>query len=224
MVVRQQEGALRRTSPSHIFTWHSSKANPAMLNQQKRINSTASQIDRSNHPFSSSQRSCRSQKQKENAKTYNRRDSQMVTHSSTSRPVQCLCMAERTGCPALTDLWSYVLIVLTSAFRKCGILAFPKSIESISSNQHPIFVHPPNISARYCSHFRTEITRQSFPLILPNTLLRLLQIVLLLLLLRLGSIPLLLLLHPHSLVVLSLFLRSFRRSLSQSGGDQSCGR
>jgi hypothetical protein len=44
-------------------------------------------------------------------KTYNRRDSQMVTHSSTSRPVQCLCMAERTGCPVLTDLWSYVEIV-----------------------------------------------------------------------------------------------------------------
>ena len=34
----------------------------------------------------------------------------MVTHSSTSRPVQCLCMAERTGCPVFTDLWSYVQI------------------------------------------------------------------------------------------------------------------
>jgi hypothetical protein len=45
-------------------------------------------------------------------KTYNRRDSQMVTHSSTSRPVQCLCMAERTGCPVFTDLWSYVSGVL----------------------------------------------------------------------------------------------------------------
>jgi hypothetical protein len=45
----------------------------------------------------------------EGKKTYNRRDSQMVTHSSTSRPVQCLCMAERTGCPVFTDLWSYVL-------------------------------------------------------------------------------------------------------------------
>jgi predicted metal-binding protein len=43
------------------------------------------------------------------AKTYNTRDSQMVTHSSTSRSVQCLCMAERTGCPVFTDLWSYVL-------------------------------------------------------------------------------------------------------------------
>jgi hypothetical protein len=43
-------------------------------------------------------------------KTYNRRDSQMVTHSSTSRPVQCLCMAERTGCPVFTDLWSYVQV------------------------------------------------------------------------------------------------------------------
>jgi hypothetical protein len=36
----------------------------------------------------------------------------MVTHSSTSRPVQCLCMAERTGCPVFTDLWSYVLVLL----------------------------------------------------------------------------------------------------------------
>jgi hypothetical protein len=26
----------------------------------------------------------------------------MVTHSSTSRPVQCLCMAERTKCFLLT--------------------------------------------------------------------------------------------------------------------------
>jgi hypothetical protein len=48
-------------------------------------------------------------KKDDSAKTYNRRDSQMVTHSSTSRPVQCLCMAERTGCPVFTDLWSYVL-------------------------------------------------------------------------------------------------------------------
>jgi hypothetical protein len=40
----------------------------------------------------------------------------MVTHSSTSRPVQCLCMAERTGCPVLTDLWSYVLIGIIMSF------------------------------------------------------------------------------------------------------------
>jgi hypothetical protein len=35
-------------------------------------------------------------------KTYNRRDSQMITHSSTSRPVQCLCMAERTHYTVVT--------------------------------------------------------------------------------------------------------------------------
>jgi hypothetical protein len=40
----------------------------------------------------------------------------MVTHSSTSRPVQCLCMAERTGCPVFTDLWSYVLLYHIIAF------------------------------------------------------------------------------------------------------------
>ena len=53
--------------------------------------------------------------QNETTKTYNRRDSQMVTHSSTSRPVQCLCMAERTGCPVLTDLWSYVSVDFAQA-------------------------------------------------------------------------------------------------------------
>jgi hypothetical protein len=42
----------------------------------------------------------------------------MVTHSSTSRPVQCLCMAERTGCPVLTDLWSYVLGIARLGYKK----------------------------------------------------------------------------------------------------------
>ena len=41
----------------------------------------------------------------------------MVTHSSTSRPVQCLCMAERTGCPVFTDLWSYVLATNSETFE-----------------------------------------------------------------------------------------------------------
>ena len=42
----------------------------------------------------------------------------MVTHSSTSRPVQCLCMAERTGCPVFTDLWSYVLSCNIALYSK----------------------------------------------------------------------------------------------------------
>ena len=42
----------------------------------------------------------------------------MVTHSSTSRPVQCLCMAERTGCPVFTDLWSYVSAHMTDLFME----------------------------------------------------------------------------------------------------------
>jgi hypothetical protein len=51
----------------------------------------------------------------------------MVTHSSTSRPVQCLCMAERTGCPVLTDLWSYVLNI----FKTCVIKSHPSPIRLI---------------------------------------------------------------------------------------------
>ncbi|KAF2786676.1 hypothetical protein K505DRAFT_255146, partial [Melanomma pulvis-pyrius CBS 109.77] len=41
-------------------------------------------------------------------KTYNSRDSPMVTHLTTSPPVSCLCKAERTGSPIFMILWSYV--------------------------------------------------------------------------------------------------------------------
>jgi hypothetical protein len=44
----------------------------------------------------------------------------MVTHSSTSRPVQCLCMAERTGCPVFIDLWSYVFFNQYNTIIKDG--------------------------------------------------------------------------------------------------------
>ena len=37
--------------------------------------------------------------------TYSSWDSHVVTHRSTNQPVNCLCMAERTGCPVLSCLW-----------------------------------------------------------------------------------------------------------------------
>jgi hypothetical protein len=55
----------------------------------------------------------------------------MVTHSSTSRPVQCLCMAERTGCPVFTDLWSYVLIRLLMA-----VMIIINSVSDTSKEAH----------------------------------------------------------------------------------------
>ena len=45
----------------------------------------------------------------ENSKTYSRRDSHVVTHRSTNRPVRCLSSGERTGSSVFTDLWPYVL-------------------------------------------------------------------------------------------------------------------
>jgi hypothetical protein len=44
------------------------------------------------------------------AKTYNSRDSLMVTHLTTNPPVSCLNIAEQTGCVVLKILWSYVTI------------------------------------------------------------------------------------------------------------------
>ena len=58
----------------------------------------------------------------------------MVTHSTTNLPIWCLSMAERTGCPVLTSLWSYVLVqlYLQSHFILCfhmisGALQFEAS-------------------------------------------------------------------------------------------------
>ncbi|KAH0134397.1 hypothetical protein KCU67_g16389, partial [Aureobasidium melanogenum] len=39
---------------------------------------------------------------KKEIKTYSSRDSHVVTHRSTNLPFNCLCMAERTGCPVFS--------------------------------------------------------------------------------------------------------------------------
>jgi hypothetical protein len=44
-------------------------------------------------------------------KTYNSRDSLMVTHLTTNPPVSCLNIAEQTGCVVLKILWSYVTVM-----------------------------------------------------------------------------------------------------------------
>ncbi|KAG9585176.1 hypothetical protein KCU77_g10138, partial [Aureobasidium melanogenum] len=44
----------------------------------------------------------RRQKQNRDCKTYSSRDSHVVTHRSTNLPFNCLCMAERTGCPVFS--------------------------------------------------------------------------------------------------------------------------
>ena len=45
---------------------------------------------------------------KSSTKTYNTRDSPVVTHLSTSLAVCSLSRAERTGCRVLYSVWSYV--------------------------------------------------------------------------------------------------------------------
>jgi hypothetical protein len=46
--------------------------------------------------------------QKHKTKTYNSGYSLVVTDPTTNPPISSLCMAERTGCPVLLSLWSYV--------------------------------------------------------------------------------------------------------------------
>ncbi|EME38224.1 hypothetical protein DOTSEDRAFT_109788, partial [Dothistroma septosporum NZE10] len=48
------------------------------------------------------------------ARTYNTRDSHVVTHRSTSLAVDCLYMGERTGSLIFSHLWSYVLDTVVS--------------------------------------------------------------------------------------------------------------
>ncbi|KAG9663279.1 hypothetical protein KCU64_g1432, partial [Aureobasidium melanogenum] len=42
------------------------------------------------------------EQKKTKTKTYSSRDSHVVTHRSTNLPFNCLCMAERTGCPVFS--------------------------------------------------------------------------------------------------------------------------
>ena len=45
-------------------------------------------------------------------KTYNRRDSLVVTHPTTNLPACGLSTAERTGSPVFHTLWSYVVDIV----------------------------------------------------------------------------------------------------------------
>ena len=60
------------------------------------------------------------------AKTYNSGYSQLVTDASTNPPICSLCKAERTGCPVLYSLWSYVPDIVARGvnigYRVCIIL------------------------------------------------------------------------------------------------------
>ena len=51
----------------------------------------------------------RRKKKKKELKTYNSRDSLVVTHPTTNRPACGLSTAERTGSPVFHTLWSYVV-------------------------------------------------------------------------------------------------------------------
>jgi hypothetical protein len=56
-------------------------------------------------------------------KTYNSGYSLVVTDPTTNPPIWSLCMAERTGCPVLSNLWSYVL-------DKCLIVVYIEKFPS----------------------------------------------------------------------------------------------
>jgi hypothetical protein len=54
-------------------------------------------------------------------KTYNSGYSLVVTDPTTNPPIWSLCMAERTGCPVLSSLWSYVLAMCLNSSLKRSI-------------------------------------------------------------------------------------------------------
>ncbi|KAJ6042422.1 hypothetical protein N7446_013488 [Penicillium canescens] len=64
-------------------------------------------------------------------KTYNSKDSLVVTHLTTNLPACGLSTAERTGSPVLHTLWSYVLspayleyIIYTSSIGRLALRPF----------------------------------------------------------------------------------------------------
>ncbi|KAJ6054224.1 hypothetical protein N7446_010236 [Penicillium canescens] len=53
----------------------------------------------------------------EETKTYNSKDSLVVTHLTTNLPACGLSTAERTGSPVLHTLWSYVPVIVLKGTR-----------------------------------------------------------------------------------------------------------
>jgi hypothetical protein len=51
-------------------------------------------------------------------KTYNTRDSLVVTDPTTSLALHGLCTGERTGPSAFRELWSYVTVILPEAIYR----------------------------------------------------------------------------------------------------------
>lgn len=84
----------------------------------------------------------------------------MVTHSSTSRPVQCLCMAERTGCPVFTDLWSYVTIFLLVVLCKPSFISTRAALPVCLSADRSGFSHQ--------HHHAFQFLPKLIPLIAPE--------------------------------------------------------
>jgi hypothetical protein len=78
----------------------------------------------------------------------------MVTHSSTSRPVQCLCMAERTGCPVFTDLWSYVLVLEVQVVMSLTVV----KIDALGRSCLPLnrYVHPRHVRREILSECKIK--------------------------------------------------------------------
>ena len=55
------------------------------------------------------------QQQKEyHEKTYNSEDSRVVTHRTTSSPISCVCIEDRTGFAIFSFLWSYVVVMVNA--------------------------------------------------------------------------------------------------------------
>jgi hypothetical protein len=64
-------------------------------------------------------------------KTYNSGYSLVVTDPTTNPPISSLSTAERTGCPFLLNLWSYVLA--TPYFYIIFYAELPKHYDRVSS-------------------------------------------------------------------------------------------
>jgi hypothetical protein len=88
-------------------------------------------------------------------KTYNSRYSLVVTHPTTNLPIWGLCMAERTGCPILLSLWSYVTAfevfhyitplqtnksrISPWIFQQVVLDSIPRHLNGCLDSQNPIF-------------------------------------------------------------------------------------
>ena len=106
---------------------------------------------------------------KKKRKTYNSRDSLVVTHPTTNRPACGLSTAERTGSPVFHTLWSYVLVLHVAWYLTTSYISSPSTLRGYSRKMADL---GHSMHQQLCTQYNGQVLRinRTIPLLRRNNL------------------------------------------------------